>query len=129
MIAEPQTLPDAIVYFDDPSNCRDYLVQRRWPDGVTCPNCGGKDVQPMEGFGRWRCRSRHDDPEFTLRTGTVMEDSSLSLDRWLIAMWTITNCTASTMQFEQCSKFSRQLCDMLGTHADAACHTGLVALS
>jgi len=89
--AEPRTLQEAIVYFSDPANCRKYLVARRWPKGVTCPRCGSKNVLFLEKYNRWHCREKHDAPQFTLKTGTVMEDSPIGLDKWLMAMWQIVN--------------------------------------
>jgi len=91
MEQEPRTLQEAIVYFSDPVNCREYLVARRWPDGVTCPRCGSKDVLFLEKYSRWHCRAKHDAPQFTLKTGTIMEDSPIGLDKWLMAMWQIVN--------------------------------------
>jgi transposase-like protein len=90
--AEPKTLQGAIVYFSDPVNCRKYLVARRWPNGVTCPRCGSDNVLFLEKYNRWHCRQGHDAPQFTLKTGTVMEDSPIGLDKWLTAMWQIVNC-------------------------------------
>lgn len=89
--SEPKTLQEAILYFADPANCRTYLVARRWPDGVTCPRCGSKDVLFLEKYNRWHCREGHKAPQFTLKTGTVMEDSPIGLDKWLTAMWQIVN--------------------------------------
>src|SRR5712692_2665217 len=89
---EPTTLQEAILYFASPANCREYLVARRWADGVTCPRCGSKDVLFLEKYNRWHCRAKHDAPQFTLKTGTVMEDSPIGLDKWLTAMWQIVNC-------------------------------------
>jgi transposase-like protein len=91
MASEPKTLQEAILYFSDPTNCREYLVARRWPDGVTCPRCGSKNVLFLEKYNRWHCREKHDAPQFTLKTGTVMEDSPIGLDKWLMVMWQIVN--------------------------------------
>src|SRR5580704_14917183 len=88
---EPTTLQEAIVYFADPANCREYLVARRWPNGVICPRCGSENVLFLEKYNRWHCREKHDAPQFTLKTGTVMEDSPIGLDKWLTAMWQIVN--------------------------------------
>jgi transposase-like protein len=88
---EPTTLQEAIVYFTDPANCREYLVARRWANGVECPRCGSKDVLFLEKYNRWHCRAKHDAPQFTLKTGTIMEDSPIGLDKWLMAMWQIVN--------------------------------------
>ena len=92
MEQEPRTLQEAIVYFSDPVNCRDYLVARRWPDGVTCPRCGSKDVLFLEKYNRWHCRAKHDAPQFTLKTGTIYEESPIGLDKWLTPIWQIVNC-------------------------------------
>ncbi|HXS95258.1 MAG TPA: IS1595 family transposase, partial [Candidatus Limnocylindrales bacterium] len=89
--AEPKTLQEAIVYFSDPVNCREYLVARRWPKGVECPRCGSKNVLFLEKYNRWHCREKHAAPQFTLKTGTVMEDSPIGLDKWLMATWQIVN--------------------------------------
>ncbi len=92
MEQEPTTLQEAIVYFSNPDNCREYLVARRWPNGVTCPRCGSDNVLFLEKYNRWHCRQAHKAPQFTLKTGTVMEDSPIGLDKWLTAMWQIVNC-------------------------------------
>jgi transposase-like protein len=88
---EPTSLQEAILYFADPKNCREYLVARRWPDGVVCPRCQSKNVLFLEKYNRWHCREKHDAPQFTLKTGTIFEDSPVSLDKWLTAMWMIVN--------------------------------------
>jgi transposase-like protein len=84
-------LKEATEYFSDPKNCRDYMVGRRWPDGVTCPQCESKNVKFSEKHNRWQCSKNHPLRQFTLKTGTVMEDSPIGLDKWLMAMWQIVN--------------------------------------
>ena len=54
--------------------------------------CGSANVLFLEKYNRWHCREKHDAPQFTLKTGTVMEDSPIGLDKWLMAMWLIVNC-------------------------------------
>ena len=100
MAQEPKTLQEAILYFADPVNCREYLVARRWPNGVTCPRCGSQDVLFLEKYSRWHCRERHSAPQFTLKTGTIMEDSPIGLDKWLTAMWQIVNCKNGISSYE-----------------------------
>jgi transposase-like protein len=100
MAAEPKTLQEAILYFADPANCREYLSVRRWPDGVTCPRCGSKNVLFLEKYNRWHCREKHDAPQFTLKTGTIMEDSPIGLDKWMLAMWQIVNCKNGISSYE-----------------------------
>lgn len=97
---EPATLQEAIVYFSDLVNCREYVVIRRWPDGVTCPRCGSKNVAFQEKYNRWQCNNRHDRRQFTLKIGTIFEDSPLGMDKWLMAMWMIANCKNGISSYE-----------------------------
>ncbi|HLJ44438.1 MAG TPA: IS1595 family transposase [Bryobacteraceae bacterium] len=97
---EPKTLQKAILYFKDPANCREYLVARRWPNGVTCPRCGSQDVLFLEKYNRWHCREGHPAPQFTLKTGTIMEDSPIGLDKWMLAMWQVVNCKNGVSSYE-----------------------------
>jgi transposase-like protein len=90
---QPKTLQEAIVYFSSPDNCRDYVVAWRWPDGVVvCPTCGKRGAKYLEKQQRWQCGSHHAKRQFSGKVGTIMEDSSLGLDKWLVAMWLIVNC-------------------------------------
>jgi transposase-like protein len=97
---EPTSLQEAIIYFSDPVNCREYLVARHWPDGVVCPRCGSKNVLFLEKYNRWHCREKHEAPQFTLKTGTIFEDSPISLDKWLTAMWMIVNAKNGVSSWE-----------------------------
>src|SRR6266481_4134460 len=97
---EPKSLQQAVVYFADPVNCREYLVARRWPDGVLCPRCGSKNVLFLEKYNRWHCREKHSAPQFTLKTGTIFEDSAIGLDKWLTAMWMLANCKNGISSYE-----------------------------
>src|SRR5436305_12226505 len=97
---EPKTLQEAIQYFSNPANCREYLVARRWPNGVTCPKCGSSNVLFLEKYERWHCREKHDAPQFTLKTGTIFEDSPIALSKWLTAMWQIVNCKNGISSYE-----------------------------
>src|SRR4051794_27051493 len=87
----PKTLTDAIKFFASADNCREYLVARRWPDGVTCPVCGSTSVYFDRSRNGWECKTRHPKRKFTLKTGTIFEDSALGLDKWLPAVWMIAN--------------------------------------
>jgi transposase-like protein len=100
MASEPNTLQEAVIYFADPDNCVSYLVTRRWPDGVTCPTCGSAKVSYLKSVRRWQCSSHHDKRQFTLKTGTVMEDSPISLDKWMIAIWLVLNCKNGISSYE-----------------------------
>src|SRR5437868_3931605 len=100
MEQEPKTLQEAIIYFSDSTNCREYLVARRWPNGVTCPRCGSQSVLFQPKYNRWQCASHHDRRQFTLKTGTIFEDSPIGLDKWLCAMWQVVNCKNGISSYE-----------------------------
>src|SRR4029077_15964514 len=97
---EPKTLQEAIIYFADEDNCLKYLVAKRWPNGVTCPTCSAKDVTFLANQKRWKCRGKHDRPQFSVKVGTVMEDSPIALGKWLMAMWQIVNCKNGISSYE-----------------------------
>lgn len=100
MATEPRTLQEAVLYFADPKNCHEYMVPRRWPNGVTCPRCGSEKVVFQPKYNRWQCAVHHDRRQFTLKTGTVMEDSPLGLDKWLVAMWLIASNRNGVSSYE-----------------------------
>jgi len=97
---EPTTLQEAIVYFSDLVHCREYVVARRWSKGVVCPRCGTDNVVFQEKYNRWQCNKRHDRRQFTVKTGTIFEDSPLGLDKWLTTMWMIANCKNGISSWE-----------------------------
>ena len=92
MLNEPKTLLEAVDFFKNPDNCRAYMVPRRWADGiVTCPRCGTDRVKFSAKHNRWQCSSHHALRQFTLKTGTIMEDSPIGLDKWLPAIWLLAS--------------------------------------
>jgi hypothetical protein len=97
---EPKTLQDAIVYFGDRDNCLSYLARKRWPNGVTCPTCGSAKVMFLANQRRWKCKGKHSRPQFSVKVGTVMEDSPIELGKWLTAMWQIVNCMNGISSYE-----------------------------
>ena len=97
---EPTTLQEAILYFANPDNCREYLVARHWPNGVRCPRCGSDHVIFQSKYNRWQCGKLHDRRQFTLKTGTIFEDSPIGLDKWLAAMWMVVNCKNGVSSYE-----------------------------
>jgi transposase-like protein len=90
-VKEPKTLQEAIVTFSDPDNALWYMVAKRWPEGVVCPTCGRTDVNFLAKQRRWQCKSKHALRQFTAKVGTIFEDSPLPLEKWLPAVWMITN--------------------------------------
>src|ERR1022692_915746 len=99
-MTEPKSLQEAIIYFSNPDNCIDYLGVRRWPDGVVCPTCGSKSVKFNAERRWWQCSSHHAKRQFSIKVGTIMEDSAIGLDKWLTAMWLVTNCKNGVSSYE-----------------------------
>src|SRR5437879_12429544 len=92
MSTKPKTLQQAIIYFANPDNCLKFMVKLRWPDGViTCPTCEREDAVFLKNQRKWQCKSVHHHRQFSVKVGTIFEDSPLGLDKWLTAAWTITN--------------------------------------
>jgi len=96
----PKTLADAIRYFATFEHCRDYMVARRWPNGVTCPRCGSKTVYYDSSRKGWECKTRHPKRTFTLKTGTIFEDSPLGMEKWLPVLWLVANCKNGVSSYE-----------------------------
>lgn len=89
----PDTLQEAIQYFSDFENCKNFLVSLRWPDGIIkCPRCDSEKIFWIPKERAWKCYGKHDHAKFSLKTGTIMEDSPLGIDKWLSALWLIVNC-------------------------------------
>src|SRR5881398_132812 len=92
-LADPKTLQQAIELFSDTERCHAYAVQNRWPDGqVTCPICNEPDPLYLPNQRRFKCRKDHPRRQFSVKVGTIMEDSPIPLKAWMLAMWQISNC-------------------------------------
>src|SRR5450759_1033561 len=88
-----KTLQQAVIHFSDFENCKREMVSLRWPDGfVRCPQCGSEHVTYLAKARVWKCYSKHERPKFSLKTGTIFEDSPIGLDKWLAALWLVVNC-------------------------------------
>ena len=88
----PKTLQEAIIYFADYDNCRRFLIDLRWADGqVRCPRCGSEKVAYLETARLYKCYGKHEKAKFSLKVGTIFEDSALGLEKWLPAMWLVVN--------------------------------------
>src|SRR5258708_17889925 len=89
---EPSNLIEAVRYFSDPDTCLQFLIPIVWPKGVTCPHCGAKDAHFIATRRIWRCVERHPLRQFSIKVGTIFEDSPIPLDKWMAATWLIANC-------------------------------------
>src|SRR6266403_1278191 len=91
-VGTPETLQQAIQYFSDPDVCLAFMVEQRWPDGrVICPSCGSDRVTFLSAYRRWKCSGKHPRRQFSIKVGTIFEDSPLGLEKWLPALWMLVN--------------------------------------
>ncbi len=100
-MALPKTLQEAIVYFSDADICLAEMIRFRWPDGgVKCPTCGSQKVSFIKSRRLWECAEKHPKRQFSVKVGTIMEDSAIGLDKWLVAMWLIANAKNGISSYE-----------------------------
>src|SRR5215207_4977659 len=97
----PKTLQEAVVYFSDLDTAFAEMVKFRWPDGVVrCPTCGSDRVWFTASRRIWQCREEHPRRQFSVKIGSVMEDSPLGIDKWLIALWLISSAKNGISSYE-----------------------------
>lgn len=97
----PSTLQEAIQHFSNYENCREFMVAVRWPDGkVRCPQCDSDKVTYLKNARLYKCYGNHPKPKFSLKVGTIFEDSPIPLEKWLAAVWLIVNCKNGVSSYE-----------------------------
>jgi len=96
----PKTLMEAVVYFSNLEVAHQFFVNVRWPDGVICPHRGSTGASYNPKYRRFQCNKSHDQRQFTVKTGTVMEDSPLGLDKWATCFWLEVNAKNSISSYE-----------------------------
>lgn len=94
----PKTLLEAIKYFSDEQVCIDTVAAMRWPDGVTCPDCSAPTPYYLKTAKRWKCRACK--RQFSVKQGSIFEDSPISLSKWLPTLWLICNCKNGISSYE-----------------------------
>jgi transposase-like protein len=97
----PNTLQEAILHFSDPDRCLALMVKSRWPDGVVkCPTCGSDQVAFRANRRLWECKAKHPKRQFSVKVGTVFEDSPIGLDKWFTAAWLVANRKNGVSSYE-----------------------------
>jgi hypothetical protein len=97
----PKTLLEAITFFADTENSRKFMIAIRWADGVVrCPYCDATKVTYLAKANVYRCYGNHPKQKFSLKVGTIFEDSPLPLSKWLPAAWLISNCKNGISSYE-----------------------------
>src|SRR2546430_5031261 len=96
----PKTFLEAVRYSSDANTCLNFLVALRWPRGVKCPHCGFKKVTFLEDAKLWKCSNAQPRQKFSVKVGTIFEDSPIGLDKWFPAMWLAANCKNGISSYE-----------------------------
>jgi transposase-like protein len=94
----PTTLIEAVRHFADPEVCVQYVARLRWPDGPVCPACGAKTHSYLSTRRVWKCKGCK--KQFSVKVGTIFEDSAIPLDKWLAAIWLIANAKNGISSYE-----------------------------
>ena len=95
----PKTLQQAIVYFSDADRAFQYALNLRFADGVvSCPRCGSERHSFIKTRRIWMCSGCK--KQFSLKVGTIFEDSPISLDKWMMAVWMIASCKNGVSSYE-----------------------------
>lgn len=97
---DPKTLVEAINHFSKPERALQFMIALRWPNGLTCPTCGSEHVTFLASRRVWKCKQRHPRQQFSIKVGTIMEDSPIGLDKWLPAMWMMVNSKNGISSYE-----------------------------
>lgn len=97
-MAAPKTLAQAIRYFADPDRSLAFVVQLRWPSGVVCPYCSATRISFLRSRRIWKCLECR--KQFSVKVGTIFEDSPLGLDKWLPALWLLANSKNGISSYE-----------------------------
>ena len=96
----PQSLLQATRYFVDPEICVEFVAGLRWTDGPMCPYCNGKTVSYLKTRRIFKCMSKECHKQFSVKVGTIFEDSAIPLDKWLTAIWLVVNCKNGISSYE-----------------------------
>jgi transposase-like protein len=94
----PKSLLEATRYFDSPEVCIEFVAAMRWPEGVNCPHCGSKRPTFLTKRRIWKCKDCR--KQFSVKSGTIFEDSPIALDKWLAAIWLVVNCKNGISSYE-----------------------------
>ena len=95
---KPKTLQEAIQYFSDERTCIDTVAALRWPNGPECPACGHKQHYYLASQKRWKCKECY--KQFTVKLGTIFEESPIPLSKWMVALWMLVNCRNGISSYE-----------------------------
>lgn len=94
------TLLDAIKFFSDEATCVEFVRDQRWPDGVICPRCDSDNVAWVASRMVWQCKACRPRKQFSVKVGTIFEDSPIPLSKWLPAVWLLASAKNGISSYE-----------------------------
>ncbi len=94
----PTTLQEAVQYFSDPQRTLDFVIAMRWPHGPVCPRCQSQEQCFLKKRSLWECNSCH--KQYSVKVGTIFEDSAIKLDKWMVAMWMLVSAKNGVSSYE-----------------------------
>src|SRR3954447_3248032 len=98
-ISKHNGLMGAIRHYSNPATCIEEVASVKWPDGkATCPRCNSKRSTFLQTRLLWKCKDCQ--KQFSVKVGTIFEDSAIGLDKWLCAMWMLGNCKNGVSSYE-----------------------------
>ena len=97
-VQQPSSLLEAIRYFSDLDVANDFVAQLRWPDGPFCPRCGCTEYSYVSTRRLWKCKGCK--KQYSVKVGTIFEDSPIGLEKWLPAVWLLTVCKNGISSYE-----------------------------
>jgi transposase-like protein len=95
---KPKTLIEAIKHYADADNALSEMADSRWSKGITCQHCGAEKPMFLKTRRIWKCSKCR--KQFSIKTKSVFEDSPISLDKWLTAVWMVANCKNGISSYE-----------------------------
>src|SRR5580698_8197717 len=97
-LTDDSGLQAAIKYYSNPMNCINEVAEVKWPSGPKCPRCDSKKLSFLKTRLMWKCKFCK--KQFSVKVGTIFEDSPVGLDKWLCAMWMMANCKNGVSSYE-----------------------------
>jgi transposase-like protein len=94
----PESLQEAVLYLGDPEKAHKWAVALRWPNGIECPRCGSKEHSFISTRCIWFCKGCK--KQFTVKVGSIFEDSPLGMDKWMLAIWLLVTCKNGISSYE-----------------------------
>jgi transposase-like protein len=92
-------LMGAIRHYSNPLTCIEEVASVKWPKGeAVCPRCSSKKSSFLKTRLMWKCKDCK--KQYSVKVGTIFEDSAIGLDKWLCAMWMLANCKNGVSSYE-----------------------------